>query len=85
MGDKSETFCRQTLALLAANPQMVPPNLGAKAQADLVALDALRPRLIQLRQLLERGDDTEIRWAATSSVSRWRATPCSRCRGRAKR
>ena len=28
MGDKSETFCRQTLALLAANPQMVPPNLG---------------------------------------------------------
>ena len=61
MGSKSETFCRQTLALLAANPQMVPPNLGlAEAQADLVALDALRPRLIQLRQLLERGDDTEM-------------------------
>ena len=54
MGDKSEAFCRQTLSLLAANPQMVPPNLGlAEAQADLVALDLLRPRLMQLRQLVE--------------------------------
>ena len=61
MGDKSEVFCRQTLAVLAANPQMVPPNLGlAEAQADLAALDALRPRLLQLRQLAERADDTEM-------------------------
>src|SRR5690606_12532156 len=28
MGDKSEVFCRQTLSLLTANPQIVPPNLG---------------------------------------------------------
>lgn len=61
MGDKSETFCRQTLSLLAANPQMVPPNLGlAEAQADLVALDLLRPRLMQLRQLVERAEDTDL-------------------------
>jgi len=61
MGDKSEAFCRQTLTVLAANPQMVPPNLGlAEAQADLASLDALRPRLLQLRQLLERADDTEL-------------------------
>jgi hypothetical protein len=61
MGDKSEVFCRQTLAVLAANPQMVPPNLGlAEAQADLLALDQLRPRLLQLRQLVERADDTEM-------------------------
>ena len=60
MGDKSETFCRQTLALLAANPQMVPPNLGlAEAQADLVALDKLRPRLQRLQRLDERGADSE--------------------------
>ena len=26
MGGQCETFCRQTLALLAANPQMVPPS-----------------------------------------------------------
>ena len=60
MGDKSEAFCRQTLSVLGANPQMVPPNLGlAEAQADLAALDALRPRLLQLQQLLERAEDTE--------------------------
>jgi len=60
MGDKSEPFCRQTLAVLAANPQIVPPNLGlAEAQADLSALDVLRPRLLQLQQLLERAEDTE--------------------------
>lgn len=61
MGEKSEVFCRQTLAVLAANPQVVPPNLGlAEATADLAALDALRPRLVQLRQLTERATDTEI-------------------------
>ena len=59
MGDKSEAFCRQTLAVLAANPQIVPPNLGlAEAQADLAALDALRPRVLQLLQLTERAEDT---------------------------
>ena len=61
MGDKSEVFCRQTLSLLADNPQIVPPNLGvAEAQADLAALDLLRPRLMRLRQLMERADDTEM-------------------------
>lgn len=61
MGDKSETFCRQTLALLAANPQIVPPNLGlAEAQRDLIALDRLRPRLQRLRQIVERAEDSEM-------------------------
>lgn len=61
MGDKSESLCRQTLTMLSANPQIVPPNLGlAEALADLAALDALRPRVQQLRQLAERGDDTEL-------------------------
>src|SRR5687768_5256274 len=60
MGDKSEMFCRQTLNVLAANPQIVPPNLGlTEAQADIAALDALRPRLLQLQQLVERAEDTE--------------------------
>jgi len=59
MGDKSEAFCRQTLSVLAANPQIIPPNLDlAEAQADLAALDQIRPRLQQLGQLLERGEDT---------------------------
>ena len=61
MGEKSEVFCRQTLQVLAANPQIVPPSLGlAEAQADLVALDALRPRQLQLQQLVEKAGDTEI-------------------------
>jgi len=60
MGDKSEAFCRQTLGVLAANPQIVPPSVNiAEAQADLAALDQLRPRLQQLQQLVERAEDTE--------------------------
>lgn len=60
MGDKSEAFCRQALQVLDANPQIVPPSLGLdEAKADLAALDALRPRLLQLRQLTERAQDTE--------------------------
>jgi hypothetical protein len=61
MGDKSETFCRQTLNVLAQNPQVVPPSLKlAEALADLAALDRLRPRLQRLLRLTERASDTEI-------------------------
>lgn len=60
MGDKSEAFCRQALMVLGQNPQIVPPSLGlAEAQADLVALDQLRPRMARLTQLLERMSDSE--------------------------
>jgi hypothetical protein len=61
MGQKSEVFCRQTLSLLAQNPQIVPPSLNLPAaQNDLDALDRLRPVLDRLQQLAERGTDTEI-------------------------
>lgn len=61
MGEKSEAFCRQTLQVLQANPQIVPASLDLQeAVADLTALDALRPRLIQLKQLTERAQDTEM-------------------------
>ena len=61
MGDKSETFCRQTVNVLAQNPQIVPPSIKlADAQADLAALDRLRPRLQRLTRLAERASDTEI-------------------------
>ena len=60
MGDKSEAFCRQTLSVLSQNPQVVPPSLKlAEAQADLAALDKLRPRLQRLQRLAERGADSE--------------------------
>jgi hypothetical protein len=61
MGPKSEAFCSQTLALLANNPGIVPPNLGlAEAVADQTALDLLRPRFALLHQLAEKADDTEM-------------------------
>ena len=60
MGPKSEAFVRQTLSVLGQNPQIVPPSLElANAQADQVALDRLRPILIRLARLAERGHDTE--------------------------
>ena len=60
MGQKSEFFCRQALSVLAQNPQIIPPSLGlADAQADLRALDQLRPVLDRLQRLAERGSDTE--------------------------
>ena len=59
MGDKSEVFCRSVLQVLAQNPQIVTPALGLpEAQADLAALDALRPRLRRLRALSSRAEDT---------------------------
>jgi type II secretory pathway component PulJ len=61
MGNKSEVFCRRTVAVLEQNPQMVPAALDlAAARADLETLDRLRPRLDRLQRLAERGTDTEI-------------------------
>ena len=46
MGSKSETFCRQTMSLLAQNPQLVPASLPlATSQQLLGAMDQLRPRM----------------------------------------
>ena len=61
MGEKSETFCRQTIGVLRQNPQIVPPSVNiTEAQADLVALDRLRPMVQRLTRLAERASDTEI-------------------------
>ena len=60
MGDKSEAFYRQTLNVLAQNPQVVPASLDlTEAQRDLLALDQMRSRTTHLRQLLGRAEDTE--------------------------
>lgn len=61
MGDKSEVFCRETLGVLQQNPKLVPESLNlAEAQADLDALDALRPVLRRLEQLTARAQSTEL-------------------------
>jgi hypothetical protein len=59
MGDKSEVFTRQTVRVLTQNPQIVPPSLNlAEAQADLQALDRLRPVLERLQRLHAQVEDT---------------------------
>lgn len=61
MGDKSEAFCRQTLTLASQNAQAIPSSLDVnEAQADLGNLDKLLPRLHRLRDLLSRGEDTDM-------------------------
>lgn len=61
MGDKSEAFCRQTLVVLAQNPNVVPPGLSlADAEDDLHHLEQLRIRSARVRKLLGRMDDSEI-------------------------
>ena len=61
MGGKSEAFVRQTLTVLEQNPDIVPSALGmAEAQADLIALDRLRPLLRRLQRLVDRASDSEM-------------------------
>lgn len=60
MGDKSEAFCRQTLALMTENRGKVPNDVGLdEALNDLGQLDLLRRRTIRLRQLAGRCEDSE--------------------------
>ena len=60
MGDKSEAFCRQTLALMTENRGLVPADVGLdEAINDLNQLDLLRRRTIRLRQLAGRCEDSE--------------------------
>lgn len=60
MGDRSESFTRQTLNVLDQNPEILPAGLGiAEARADLTARDRLRPRLLRLARLYARGQDTD--------------------------
>ncbi len=61
MGDKTEAFCRQTLIVTTQNPQAIPPSLDlTEAQSDLADLDKLRPRLHRLRDLMSKGEDTDM-------------------------
>lgn len=61
MGDKSESFCRQAGHVFAENPGVLPGNFDhAGYQRDLATLDALRPRLLRLTRLHQRGVDTEM-------------------------
>jgi hypothetical protein len=61
MGDKSEAFCRQAGHVFGDNPGVLPGNFDlAGYQRDLATLDALRPRLLRMGKLHQRGVDTEM-------------------------
>lgn len=61
MGDKSESFCRQTLNVIHQNPQLVPAKVSIDdAMGNLKLLDQLRPRLARMVRLCERASDTDI-------------------------
>ena len=63
MGDKSEAFCRQALITGRQNAGKLPTDTAADLtaeEADLAALDKLRPRLARLTALTEKADDSEV-------------------------
>ena len=61
MGDKSEVFVRETLAVLLDNPKIVSESLGVpEAVADLKALDQIRTFLRRLQVLVEKAESTEL-------------------------
>lgn len=77
MGDKSEAFCRKTLAVVAQNPQVVNPSLGLPdAQADLAAYDACAPAACACRSSSSGCRTPRSCWAPTSWPPRWRLTAC---------
>jgi len=61
MGEKSEAFCRQAMRLLAQSPELMPANVvAARPVEDLAMIDKLRPRLLRIARLSERGADTDM-------------------------
>lgn len=70
MGEVSELFCRQTLAAMAERPPLSSEAFDlARAQADLAAADALHPRLLRLRRLADRAEDSELALGADVMVA----------------
>ncbi len=60
LGDKTESFCRQTAAILDQNHQALPPGFDLEElKRDLAAFDALRPRLNRLEALTSKCADTQ--------------------------
>lgn len=61
IGDRSESFCRQTLSILEQNRQALPPGFDLEElKRDLAAFDDLRPRLLRLQAVAAKWDDTHL-------------------------
>ncbi len=61
MGDKSEAFCRAAVTTLRNHSDVLPRGFSLDGyEADLVALDTLRPLLNRLQRLYDRMVDSEM-------------------------
>ena len=60
MGDKSVTFCQQTAMVLEQNQQALPANFDyAEMKSDLAAYTLLEPRILRIKEVLARMEDTQ--------------------------
>jgi len=61
MGDKSVLFCQQTAMVLEQNQNILPPTFDYKEmRTDLADHTALAPRVLRIREVLARMEDTQI-------------------------
>ena len=61
MGPKSEMFARKAHDVVSLSPEIVPGTFSLREfEADIKALDQLRPVFARLAALMNRAEDTEI-------------------------
>lgn len=61
MGPKSEMFARKAFDVLSLNPEIMPGTFNLREfEADIKALDQLRPVFARLAALTNRAEDTEM-------------------------
>ena len=61
MGDKSVLFCQQTAMVLEQNQNILPPTFDYKEmRTDLADHTALAPRVLRIREVLAKMEDTQI-------------------------
>lgn len=61
MGDKSVLFCQQTAMVLEQNQNILPPTFDyEEMKTDLADHAALAPRVLRIREVLARMEDTQI-------------------------
>lgn len=61
MGDRSEAFCRAAVTTMATHQDVLPRGFSLEEyQADLAALDTLRPIINRLQRLYDRMIDSEM-------------------------
>jgi len=61
MGDKSILFCQQTAMVLEQNQDVLPPTFNyEEMKTDLADHAALAPRVLRIREVLAKMEDTQI-------------------------